>query len=193
MPARTADSGVPPTATQTGSGSCKGRGYTPCPPGVVPGLADVQQSFEFLGEKPVVVAEVVAEERERLDEGSAPDHDLRAPARDEVERRELLEDADRVVRAQDGDGARESDALRPRGDGGEHDGRRRDGEVGPMVLTDAEDVEADLVRELGFLDHLAQALLGALALAGVREREDADLHAEVLPVWNRATVDARRR
>ena len=29
VPARNADSGAPPTATQIGSGSCTGRGYTP--------------------------------------------------------------------------------------------------------------------------------------------------------------------
>ena len=79
----------------------------------------------------------------------------------------------------------EPDPLRPRRDGGEHDRRRRDGEVGPVVLADAEDVEPDLVGELGLLDDLAQALLGALALARVCEREDADLHAEVLPVAGR--------
>ena len=28
VPARIADSGLPPTATQTGSGSCTGRGWT---------------------------------------------------------------------------------------------------------------------------------------------------------------------
>ena len=52
-------------------------------------------------------------------------------------------------------------ALRPRGARGEHDGRRRHGEVGPVVLADAEDVEADLVGELDLLDEVAQALGGA--------------------------------
>ena len=181
MPARTADSGVPPTATHTGSGSCRGRGYTPCPSGSRAGLADVQQALELLREERVVVAQVVPEEREGLDERAAADHDLRSAAREHVERRELLEDPDRVVRAQDGDGAREADARRPRGHCCEHDCRCGDGEVGAVVLADAEDVEADLVRELGLLDELVQALLRTLALPRVREREDADLHAEVLP------------
>ena len=79
-----------------------------------------------------------------------------------------------------------------RRDRGEHDGRRRDGEVGPVMLADAEDVEPDLVGELGLLDELAQALLRALALARVRERENSDLHVEVLPVADRATAGARR-
>ena len=45
-----------------------------------------------------------------------------------------------------------------RGRRGEHDGRRGDGEVGPVVLADAEDVEADLVGELDLLDQVAQPL-----------------------------------
>ena len=45
--------------------------------------------------------------------------------------------------------------------GGEHDGGRRDGVVGPVVLADAEHVEPDLVGELDLLDQLAQAALRA--------------------------------
>ena len=60
------------------------------------------------------------------------------------------------------------------------------------MLADAEDVEPDLVGELGLLDELAQALLRALALARVRERENSDLHVEVLPVADSATAGARR-
>ena len=39
-------------------------------------------------------------------------------------------------------------SLRALGRRGEHDGRRRDGEVGAVVLPDAEDVEPHLVGEL---------------------------------------------
>ena len=193
MPARTADSGVPPTATQIGSGSWTGRGYTPWPRlrDQARALAHVQQQLELLGEELVVVVEVVAEQRERLDERASAGHDLRTAAREEVERREVLEHADGVVRAEDGHRARQPDALRPRRGCGEHDRRRRHGEVRPVVLADPEDVEADLVRELDLLHEVAQPLLGALlALARVREREDADLHDRVVPV---GSVQPRRR
>ena len=76
-----------------------------------------------------------------------------------------------IVRAENGDRAREPDALRPRRGRREHDGRSGDGEVGPVVLADAEDVEPDLVGELDLLHELAQALLRAdLALARCRRR-----------------------
>ena len=39
---------------------------------------------------------------------------------------------------------------------GEHDGGRRHGEVGAVMLADAEDVETDLVGELDLLDEVAQ-------------------------------------
>ena len=59
----------------------------------------LQQQLELLGEQRVVVVEVVAEEREGLDERAAPGHDLGAPAGQQVERGELLVDADRIVGA----------------------------------------------------------------------------------------------
>ena len=108
-PARIADSGLPPTATQTGSGSCTrprvdaavvDRRAVRAGPGHRARRAQREQQLELLGEELVVVVEVVAEEREGLDERAAAGHDLGAPAGEQVERRELLEDADRVVGAE---------------------------------------------------------------------------------------------
>jgi hypothetical protein len=102
--------------------------------------AQLEQQPELLREELVVVGEVVAEERERLDERAAARHDLGASTGEQVDRRELLEDADRIVRAQDRDGAREADARRAHGCRREDDRRCGDGEVGAVMLADAEDV-----------------------------------------------------
>ena len=68
--------------------------------------------------------------------------------------------------------------------GGEHDRRRRDDEVGSVVLADAEDVEPELVGQLDLLEQVGQPLLLADRLAGLRigspvgERVEAELHAD---------------
>ena len=110
MPARTTDCGVPPTAIQTGSGSWHRARIDAevvdrrarCLPDQVTcsRFAELEQQVELLGEQLVVVVEVVAEQRERLDERAAPGHDLGAAAGEQVERRELLEDPHRIVRGQ---------------------------------------------------------------------------------------------
>ena len=69
------------------------------------------------------------------------------PPRDEVDVRELLEHANRVVGREDGDRARQPDLLRDRGDRGERRRRRADEVVGAMVLTDRDHRQAELVRE----------------------------------------------
>ena len=79
------------------------------------------------------------------------------------------------------DGAGEADALGARGRRGQHDGGRGDGEVGAVVLADAEDVEADLVGELDLLDQVAQALLRAddgpdAVRRALSEGVDAEFH-----------------
>ena len=56
-----------------------------------------EQKIELFGEQFVVVVEVVAEQREGFDERTAPGHDLGAAAGDEIEGRELLIDAHRIV------------------------------------------------------------------------------------------------
>ena len=44
---------------------------------------------------------------------------------------------------------------------GEHDGRRRDGEIRPVVLADPEHVEPDLIGELDLLEQVPQPLARA--------------------------------
>ena len=123
-----------------------------------------------------------------------PGHDLGAAAGEQVERREVLEHAHRVVRAEHRDGARQADPLRARRRGGEHDRRRRDGEVGTVVLADAEDVEPDLVGELDLLDQVAQPLLGAdvgptsTSEVELREGVDAEFHPETIVAALSGTV-----
>ena len=154
----------------------------------------MQQLHQLLLEEPVVVTEIEAEERERLDERAAPDHHLRATAREQIERRELLVEADRDSRAEHRHRARQPDALRARCGGGEHDSRSGHREFRAMVLSDPEDVEPDLVGELDLLDEFAQTLLRAdRAVSRVREREDADLHARVLAARGVTRVDGRLR
>ena len=124
-------------------------------------VAQRQQQVELLGEQLVVVLEVVAEQREGLDERAAPGHDLGAAAGEQVERRELLEDADRIVGGQHGDGAGQPDALGARGRRRQRDGGRRGGVVGAVMLADTEHVEPDLVGQLDLLDQVAQPLVRA--------------------------------
>ena len=73
------------------------------------GVAQREQQLQFLGEQLVVVLEVVAVQREGLGEGAPPGHDLGAAAREQVERRELLEHGHGVGGAEHGDGGREAD------------------------------------------------------------------------------------
>ena len=67
----------------------------------------------------------------------------------------------------------------------EHDRGRRDGEVRPVVLADAEDVEPDLVGELDLLHQIAQPLRRVGAGTELRERVDPDLHAGALYLCGR--------
>ena len=140
-------------------------------------VAQLQQQVELLGVELVVVLEVVAEEREGLDERAAAGHDLRAAAREQVDLGEVLEDADRVVGAQHGDRAREADPLGGDGRGGQRDRRRGDEEVLAMVLADGEHVEAELVGQPDLLHEVAHALLGADARAEIGEGGDSEFHA----------------
>ena len=126
----------------------------------------------------MIVVEVVAEERKGLDEGAPSGHDLSAPPGDQVELGELLENPHRVVRAQDRHRAGETDALGPGRDRRQDHGGRGDEKVGPVVLADGEQVEPELIGQLGLLEELAHPLLRAGAGAQVREGGESEFHSD---------------
>ena len=78
---------------------------------------------------------------------------------------------------------------------GQHNRWRGDCEVGPMVLTDAKDIETDLIRDLRQRDELAQSYRGVGGESGRRIRGNLaegieanfkgpvhDLYDDALPV-----------
>ena len=75
----------------------------PVDPGI---FAELEEEVELFGEEVVVVLEFEAEEGKGFDEGAAAGDDFGAAVGDEVERGEVLEDADWVGGAEDGDSAR---------------------------------------------------------------------------------------
>ncbi len=145
-------------------------------------VANFQQQLELFLEKGIVVFELQAEERIRLDERAAAGDDFGAAVGDEIERGEFLEDADGIGGAEHGDGAGEADIFRARRGGGENDRRRGVEKFGAVMLADAEDVEADLIGEFDLVEQAAQALRGRECFAGDRvgdrcgEAVDANLH-----------------
>ncbi len=146
-------------------------------PGDGVAIADREQQLELLRIQRVVVVEVVAEQRERFDERAAAGHDLGAAAGDEIDLSELLEDADGIIGAEHRHRARQADALGPGGDRRQRDRRCRHSEVRPVMLTDGEQVEAELVGELGLLEQILEALLRADPGAEVGECGKPKFHA----------------
>lgn len=118
--------------------------------------ADLQEEIELLGEERVIVFQLQAEERERLDEGAAADDHLGAALREQIEGGELLKHAHGIGGAEHGDGAGEADAGSFRGGGGENDGRGGVEEVAAVMLADAEVVEPDRLGVGDARDEIAQ-------------------------------------
>jgi hypothetical protein len=121
-------------------------------------LSQRQQQFELFLEQGVVVGEIVAEEREALDEGAAPRHDLGPTMRQQVEGGELLVDADRIVRTQHGDRRRQANRFGFHRRGGEDGDRRRCGEIRTVVFAETVEIKAELVGERDFFEHVGNAL-----------------------------------
>ena len=135
-------------------------GAVPAGPGHALGLADAQQQVELFLEQLVVVGQREPEERKRLGERPAAHHEVDPPARQQVEGRELLEHPHRIGRAQDGDGAVQADPLRAGGRGGQDHRRRGVVVLGPVVLADAEGVEAGPIGGLDLLEQVGHPLRG---------------------------------
>jgi hypothetical protein len=138
--------------------------------------AELEQQAELLRVELVVVVEVVAEQGKGLDERPAAGHDLRPAAGDQIELGELLEHAHRILGGEHGDGAGEPDPLGAGGDRRQRHGRRRDEEVGAMVLADGEQVEPEPIGEHGLLQQAAHPLLGRDAGGEIGEGGETELH-----------------
>src|SRR3984893_8239904 len=152
-------------------------------------VANLEQLLELFGEQTVVVRKVVAEERERLDERAAAGHDLRAAAREQIDRCKLLEHTHRIVRAQHAYSACQPDRLRAFRSSCEHDCGRRHGEVGSVVLADAEHVEPDLIGQLYFFQEIAESLCGSDGLVRqLREGIDTKFDCSTVTVRSRASM-----
>jgi hypothetical protein len=120
-------------------------------------LPQLEQQVELLLKERVIVVEVVAEERERLDVCPASRCDLGPSVGEHVDGGEVLEHPHRIRRGQHCHRAREPDAAGGLRDRAQHDCRRGDGEVGTVVLSDAEDVEPRPVGQDREIDELAHA------------------------------------
>jgi hypothetical protein len=120
---------------------------------------DPQEEIELLIVERVVVVEGVAEEREGLDEGAAPDDEFGASCRQQIDGGKFLEHPHGIGGAQDGDGGGQFDLPCHRGDGTKNHGRGRNRIVGPVMLADAEHVQTGLVGELRSCDDLGEPLL----------------------------------
>lgn len=91
---------------------------------------------------------------------------ISAPLGQKVERRELLENAHRIVRAEHGDSAGEFDGVGCLRHRGQHHSGRRDSEVRPMMLADSEDVQPDLVGNGRLFHQMSKVDTGIHRLAG---------------------------
>src|SRR5207248_2075710 len=100
-------------------------------------LPDLEKQLQLFFEERIVIFESKSKQRKRVHERSTPDDHLRAPTGDQIECCKLLKHAHRICRAQDGDGARETNALRSRGGCAENYGRCGVEKIFPVVLADA--------------------------------------------------------
>lgn len=125
-------------------------------------IAELEEQVELLGEELVVVLSVIAEEWIGLDEGAAADDDLGASLGDEIEGGEVLEDADRIVGAEDGYGGGETDVLGARSGGGEQDCGRGGDVLFAVVFADAVDVDTGGISEFYLFEELVDTFSAEL-------------------------------
>src|SRR6185503_20885232 len=101
-------------------------------------------------------------------------------AGEQIHGREVLKDANGVVRAEDRNGARQPNSFGAHGGGAEHDGRGRHGIVGAMMFAHAEYIQAYFVRELDLFDEIAQPPLRADVGRRVGKAVYANVHSQKL-------------
>ena len=109
--------------------------------------------------------------------GAAPEAEQAAAARDDVEQRDLLGDADGIVPRQHDDGRAERDASRPAGVVAQELGRgRRHGVAGKVMLQRPQRVEPERLGEIAERHVLAEHRRVGQAFLRQHVERDADFH-----------------
>jgi hypothetical protein len=155
--------------------------------------------LESLGEGGGVGLEIDAERRIFAPVVAAPGGEIDTPAAQEIERRPLLGDADRVMQRQDVDRRREPEALRLGGDIGQHQlGCRVHAQRAEMMLADPGRVETEFFGEDRLGDDILDEVVGRtriVAVVVVAQREIAKIHpflAVPAPLPSRSRIIAAR-
>ncbi|EGE58611.1 hypothetical protein RHECNPAF_2940051 [Rhizobium etli CNPAF512] len=150
-------------------------------------LVELEQEIELFDEQCVIIPEIVAKERIGIDERAAADHQFGPSAGDEIEGGKLLEHAHRIGRTDDGNSACQPDSPGPRSRCRQDHCRSRIERVLAVMLTHAEDIEADGVGQFHLGEHPFHAVGRRLQLprfrVGRKHRKtvDTDFHGSVLP------------
>ena len=149
-------------------------------PGDLRLFADAQEEVELLGEQRVVVGEFEPEQRKGFGERAAADDEVDPALGDQIEGRELLEEAHRIACAEDGHSAVEADRGRPGRGGCQEDRRGGVHEIVAVVFADAVGVEADLVGALDLFEQVLHALDRADVYTAnrVRDRRDEAVYTD---------------
>jgi len=147
----------------------QGRAEAPLPSDALGGV-ELHQQLKLFREQIVVVGKIIAEQRKRFGENASPCDDLGASSGDKVDGRKVLEDHNRIRRAQNRDRARQADSLGHRRDRRQYHGRGGDRHIQPMMLADRKDIETRRIGKLRCRKNLRQALLRADRLARLHVR-----------------------
>jgi len=159
---------------------CAGRRTGPSPRPCRAGPVDrflipkSREQLDLLLEKCFVVGEIEPEQRKGFGERTAAQDDLGTAVGHRVEGGKALEDAHRIIAAQDRHRGAEVDVPGATGNRGQHDIRRRDSEVGPVMLTDAEPVHTQLVGQHRLRHDISNHLRLTQRLTGRARRDIAE-------------------
>ena len=153
-----------------------------------------EQQFELLGKERVVIFQREAEERERLDERPPPGHDLGPASGEQIQRREILEDAHRIGGAEHRDRTRQPDPFRAGGGGAEDHRRRGIEELTPVMFPDTERGEPDPIGQHDLVDQIAQRPGSTCGIIGrIRGRGGEAVDADFDRTGQRSILRLRRR
>jgi hypothetical protein len=123
------------------------------------------KEVEFLFEQLLILAKLISEQRKRFCEGAPAENNFGAPPGYGIKGRKALKYADWIIRTEHRDSRAQSYAFRSPGNRGKNHLRRGYGEIGAMMLAEADEIDAQFVGEDGFVDDVADNLRVSLRIS----------------------------